>query len=107
MDDKNLPRVYELKPSGECLEYVAWAIGAKSQSTKTYMEKYQDKLSGSSDDNLILHGLASIKAGYRDEKEEMSEKNIEISLINEYGFKSLDQDEIKQYLEESEKFSPD
>ena len=37
----------------------------------------------------------------------MTEKNIEISLINEYGFKSLDQDEVKQYLEDLEKFSPD
>lgn len=71
------------------------------------MEKYQEKLNGSSDDELILHGLASIKAGYRDEKEEMSEKNVEISLISGHEFKTLEESEIKQYLEELEKFQPD
>lgn len=30
MDDKKSPRVYELSPSGDCFEYEAWAIGAKS-----------------------------------------------------------------------------
>ena len=71
------------------------------------MENYQEKFDGSSDEDLILHGLASIKAGYRDEKEEMSEKNIEVSLINEHGFKTLDQHELKQYLEDLTKFQPD
>lgn len=71
------------------------------------MENFQEKLSGSSDNDLILHGLASIKAGYRDEKEEMTEKNVEISLINEHGYKTLDQEEIKQYMEELENFKPD
>lgn len=30
LDDKKVPRIFELSPSGSCLEYEAWAIGAKS-----------------------------------------------------------------------------
>ena len=29
-----------------------------------------------------MHGLKAIESGYRDEKEEMSEKNVEVSVID-------------------------
>jgi len=105
-DNQKNPRIFELSPSGECSEYEAWAIGAKSQSSKTYMENHQNYLKGSNDENLILHGLSSIKTGYRDEKEDMTEKNIEVSLINEHGFRTLSEQEIKNYIQGLENFNP-
>lgn len=70
------------------------------------MENNQKYLKGSNDENLILHGLSSIKTGYRDEKEEMTEKNIEVSLINEHGFRTLSEQEIKNYIQGLENFNP-
>lgn len=37
---------------------------------------------------MVKIGLAAIKSGYRDEKEEMSGKNLEVSVINESGYHS-------------------
>lgn len=71
------------------------------------MENQQGYLKDSSDDNLILHGLKAIKSGYRDEKEEMTEKNVEISIINENGFKTLNGEEIRNYMKELSGFDPE
>lgn len=30
-----------------------------------------------------MHGLKAIESGYRDEKEEMTERNVEISIIDD------------------------
>ena len=48
---------------------------------------------------MILHGLAAIKKGYRDEKEEMSKKNIEVSVLDAEGrYKALSEDVIGEHL---------
>ena len=41
--DQNGPHVYETRPSGDYLEYFAYSIGDKSQSSRTYLENSQDK----------------------------------------------------------------
>ncbi len=38
-DNKKTPRIYELSPNGDCIEYESQAMGAKSQSAKTFLEK--------------------------------------------------------------------
>lgn len=104
----NEPKVFELNPTGECLEYEAFAIGAKSQTAKTYLEKYLDHFQKCNTDELILQALAAVKAGYRDEKEEMNENNVEVSLLDKkHGFSSLKVSEIKTFLERLKTFSPE
>jgi hypothetical protein len=39
--------------------------------------------------NLIKEGLAAMKSGYRDEKEEMSGKNVEVLVVGAQGVKIL------------------
>ena len=108
LTSKGEPRVFELNPNGDCLQYEAYAIGAKSQSARTYLEKNLKMFKRSELNKLVLHGLAAIKAGYRDEKEEMSESNIEISVLNpEEGFKNLNNQEVKDYLTKLNDFNPD
>lgn len=34
------PHLYEFSPSGNCFEYYAMSIGARSQSAKTYLEAH-------------------------------------------------------------------
>jgi 20S proteasome subunit alpha 6 len=106
--NKEVPRVYEISPSGEHIEYDAFAIGAKSQSSKTYLEKHMGTFKKSSTENLMLHALNAIKAGYRDEPEDMSEKNIEVSLLShKHGFQSLTRENVKGLLEKLTDFKPE
>jgi 20S proteasome subunit alpha 6 len=81
-DLNQVPHVYELGPGGDCIEYESFAIGAKSQSAKTYFENHLSVFKDCSDEDLIAHGLRAISSGYKDEKEDLSEKNLEISLLN-------------------------
>ena len=39
-DEDTGPHLYECLPNANCLEYYAISIGAKSQSAKTYLEKF-------------------------------------------------------------------
>jgi len=39
-DEGTGPHLYECLPNANCLEYYAISIGAKSQSAKTYLEKF-------------------------------------------------------------------
>ena len=75
-------KIFELNPSGDCFEFKSFAIGAKSQSAKTYIEKNVESFSNLGVDELIMHGLRAIKSGYKDEKEEMSGKNIEVYALD-------------------------
>ena len=100
--------VFELTPAGEKIEYEAFAIGAKSQSAKTYLEKNLATFKRADIDRLVLHGLSAIKAGYRDEPEDMSEKNVEVATVGlNSDFKVLKKDEIKVFLEKLKDFKPE
>ena len=78
--EKNV-RIFELNPAGECFEFKSFAIGAKSQSSKTYIEKHVGEFEGLGMDEMIVHGLKAIGAGYKDEKEPMSGKNVEVYTL--------------------------
>lgn len=39
-DLKGNPKIYNLNPDGSCLEYEGFAIGAKSQTAKTFLENH-------------------------------------------------------------------
>ena len=108
LDSEKEPHIYELNPNGDCIEYVGYAIGAKCQSSKTYLEKNMNLFPGSELRQLVLHGLKAIKSGYRDEKEEMTKHNIEVSVIGKDGlFTSLNQNEVDRYLMDLEAFNPE
>jgi 20S proteasome subunit alpha 6 len=107
-NDEHVPQVFEINPAGECIQYQAYAIGAKSQSTKTYIEKFLPRFKKATRDELIMHGLAAIKAGYRDEAEEMSEKNIELSVLTRgTGFSHFGKEELRHKIDNLANFKPD
>lgn len=102
------PRVFEINPAGEQIEYLAYAIGAKSQSSKTYLEKHLHSFKNCTIDQLVLHALSAIKAGYRDEPEDMSEKNVEIAtLTKKNGFSAVSRQDVKSYFEKLGAFKPE
>ena len=89
-----------MTPAGECYEFKGFAIGAKSQSSKTYIENNINEMENAELDELIQHGLKAIKAGYKEENEDMSGKNIEVyGLDQEKGFHQIDEEVVQTYID--------
>ncbi|CDJ43273.1 proteasome subunit alpha type 1, putative [Eimeria tenella] len=68
--DASGPRLFQNCPSGNYYEYNAVAFGARSQASKTYLEKHFETfptgklktVNPSSLDDLLLHGAKALKA---------------------------------------------
>lgn len=58
--DSTGPHLYETAPSGNIHEYFAYALGDRSQSAKTYLEKTFESYAGESRDALILHAVRAL-----------------------------------------------
>ncbi|TPX34034.1 hypothetical protein SmJEL517_g03178 [Synchytrium microbalum] len=67
--DETGPHLYECSPSGNFFEYIAMSIGARSQSAKTYLEKHYLSFADASRDDLVVHGLRSLRDTLQQDKE--------------------------------------
>jgi len=99
--------LFETCPSGNYFEYKAMAIGARSQSAKTYLEKTFESYENASLDDLIKHGLKALKetigsqsSNKEGEKvENLSVKNCSVAYVSaDKPFHILDLAEIQRYL---------
>lgn len=59
--DQTGPHLFETSPSGNFYDYKAIAIGARSQSAKTYLEKHFEQFSNLELDELIHHALLALR----------------------------------------------
>ncbi|KAL4399403.1 Proteasome subunit alpha type-6 [Malassezia pachydermatis] len=59
--DDTGPHLYEFNPTGNCFEYVAMSLGARSQSAKTYLERHMDEFVDADLDQLIIHGIRALR----------------------------------------------
>ena len=64
--DRDGPHLYETDPSGVFSEYRAMAIGARSQSARTYFERNYESFPDASVDELIAHALRALQASASD-----------------------------------------
>lgn len=62
--------LYEFAPSGQCYKYQAMAMGARSQSARTYLEKHCESFPGASLNELIAFGLHALKDTIPTEKDQ-------------------------------------
>lgn len=74
------PHLYEFSPSGNCLEYFAMSIGARSQSAKTYLETHFDSFATCSLAELIAHGLNALRDTLQQDKE-LTVENTSIGIV--------------------------
>merc|ERR1712038_233944 len=58
--DKSGPHLHQTCPSGNLYEYHASAIGSRSQSARTYLEKVFEGAADASKDDLIMHALRAL-----------------------------------------------
>jgi 20S proteasome subunit alpha 6 len=91
--DKTGAHLYQTQPSGVFHEYKAQAMGARSQSAKTYLEKNFESFEKCSVDELIKHALYSLKGASQGP---LTSKNVSIGYVGKNTpFTIKEDDDIK------------
>lgn len=97
--DEAGPHLFEFNSSGSVLEYRGTAIGARSQASRTYLERTFEQYPDSTVDDLVLHGLRALRDSLAQEKE-LTPLNTSIAIVGEgQPFKLIEGDEAKVWLE--------
>lgn len=78
--DEQGPHLFEFQPSGMTEEMVAFAIGARSQMARTYLEKNIDAFRGCSREELIRHGLRALKESLVQDRE-LTIENTSVGVV--------------------------
>ncbi|ROW09021.1 hypothetical protein VMCG_02989 [Cytospora schulzeri] len=79
VDDKG-PHLFEFQPSGMTEEMVAFAIGARSQMARTYLERNVDKFEACNREELIQHGLRALKESLVQDRE-LTVDNTSVGVV--------------------------
>ena len=79
IDDKG-PHLFEFQPSGMTDEMVAFAIGARSQMARTYLEKNLDAFEACDREALVRHGLRALKESLVQDKE-LTVDNTSVAIV--------------------------
>jgi len=95
--------LYEFSPSGVYSDYRAMAIGARSQSARTYLEKSVEDFEGASLDALMLHALKALRDTLpSDSPTGLTLQNCSLAIVGEgQNFLLLDETErLKALLDQ-------
>ncbi|KAL1459628.1 hypothetical protein WDU94_011592 [Cyamophila willieti] len=96
--DDNGPHIYQTCPSSNYYDVKAMAIGSRSQSARTYLEKRLADFPDSSLEEIVKHGLRALRDTLPNDSE-LTTKNVSIALVGkDTKFKSLDERETGHYL---------
>jgi len=96
--DRTGPHLYQTCPSGDYWEFKAMAIGARSQSAKTYIEKHFESFPTLGRDELIRHAIAALNTSCGDE-ESLSVKNVSLGVVGaDEKFHVFTEEELAPFL---------
>ncbi|KAL8371865.1 hypothetical protein RB595_001592 [Gaeumannomyces hyphopodioides] len=79
VDDRG-PHLFDFQPSGMTEEMVAFAIGARSQMARTYLERNLDKFADCDREELLKHGLRALKESLVQDKE-LTTDNTSVGIV--------------------------
>jgi len=97
--DSTGPHLFETQPSGQYFEYKAWAIGARSQAGRTYLEKHYEEFAPLELEALITHALMALRETLATGTE-LTSANAAVGFVSEgQSFTILEDDMIKPYLD--------
>lgn len=99
--DKTGPHLYQTCPSGNYYEYYAMAIGSRSQSGKTFLERTFEKYKDFDLDTLIKHAMLALRETVSSAKDtELTLENTAISIVGaDTPFTVYENDDVKPYLD--------
>jgi len=96
--DRLGPQIYYLCPSSMSYRCRAIAIGSRSQSARTYLEKHLDELESCSLEQLIHHGLQALNDTLPNDVE-LTSKNCSLAIAcADMPFTMYEDDEVSAYL---------
>lgn len=78
--DQTGPHLYVTEPSGNFYEYYAMAIGSRSQTSRTYLEKEYEGFANMSTDDLIKHALKAIAASLSGDTE-LDTQSVSVAVV--------------------------
>ncbi|KAK9465186.1 nucleophile aminohydrolase [Lipomyces arxii] len=97
--DETGPHLFEFQPSGTVLEYYGAAIGARSQSARTYFERQAEQFPDCTLEELVLHGLSALRDTLAQDKELLA-VNTSIGVVGkDTKFTLYDDDNVREWLE--------
>jgi 20S proteasome subunit alpha 6 len=104
--DEKGPHLFEFQPSGMTEEMVAFAIGARSQMARTYLERNVESFADCSREELVKHGLKALRESLVQDKE-LTVENTSVGLVGIQGegkkdiepFKLYEEFEVKQWID--------
>jgi len=98
--DQTGPHLYETQPSGDFFEYEAIAIGMRSQSAKTYLERHFETFRELSLHELIIHALKALSGSVQGDKE-LDTKAASIAVVGmDKSFEIMEGDVLQPFLDE-------
>jgi len=96
--DSQGPHIYQLCPSANYFDCKAMSIGARSQSARTYLERNLEKFAESSYEEIILHGLRSLRECLPNEQE-LTTKNCTVAVVGkDTQLTLLDNEDVGPFL---------
>lgn len=105
--DEKGPHLFQTCPSGNYFEYFAMAIGGRSTSAKTYLEKHFEKFPDLPLEELIQYGMEAMNKTTVSKGENLTTKNTSIVVVDAAGFRELPAEEVTKYLDKLEKKAED
>lgn len=78
--DEKGPHIFQTCPSANFYNCKAMAIGSRSQSARTYLERHCSKFLDCSPEELISHGLRALRETLPSEQE-LSTSNCSVSIV--------------------------
>jgi 20S proteasome subunit alpha 6 len=97
--DQTGPHLYLTEPSGNYFEYYAMAIGSRSQTSRTYLEKEFDGFANCSVDELIKHALKALAASLAGDSD-LTSSNASIAVVGaNHSLQIIEGADIQRYLD--------
>lgn len=97
--DSRGPHIYQTCPSANYFDCKAMAIGSRSQSARTYLEKNFETFPNTNLNELIKHGLLALRECLSNDLE-LSQKNVSLAVVGkDKPFTVYDDEAVEQYLQ--------
>jgi 20S proteasome subunit alpha 6 len=101
-ESRGTPHLYQTCPSGNLYEFYASAIGARSQSARTYLEKHYESFPTASKDELIIHALTALQGCVSGDDELTADNGSVVVIGKDDKFTLFEGDKLQVYLDRLE-----
>jgi len=102
VDQKGVPHLYQTCPSGNLYEFVASAIGARSQSARTYLEKHYESFQNAHKEELIVHALQALSGCVSGDDELTIDNGVVAIVGKDQPLTLIEGEELRAYLDRLE-----